>query len=692
MSPGPARLLATLLGALAAALAAPAAGPVEFQFVAPVSDLNPYSRELWAKVTPPSGRVLTLPAFYADMGLFGVRARPDEMGAYRFGPVSETSLGERRTDLVVSLVSPAQVVVSSRTRLPSVQRNPAQPRMFLRSDGRPYLPAGCNLAWAPDGSPDTVTYYESAFPAFAHANLNWMRIWMASWDGLNLDWLPAGMGKSPRPGSLSEDVALRWDRIIGLAGDNGVYVQMVLQHHGQYNTHNDSNWAGNPWNAANPGGFLKSPVDFFTDRNARLITLLKYRYIVARWGWSPAVLAWELFNEVHWTDAMREGREADVARWHSEMADYIRSVDAYGHLITTSTENLGSPVYAKMDYYQPHLHAANMIAGARTFSPGYRALGKPAFYGEEGGEHQGLPPGAAKMGLDLVPPVWASVMGQGDMAAQPWSGWDVLSEGRADEVGAVYRFLALSGAAAHRDLEPFSAVVECAQSVPLAIRAGEYWQRRAPLEAQWPLDGTEPVQAADVAATLVGSAAGVADGFPDRATYHVDLPGGTTMRVRVGSVGKPGGSLRVSVDGNEVASHRWEAAEGDPKPDSLEFPVAAGRHTVLLQGTGPEWVGITAIDTGLREPVLGLIGRRGARFIEAWVWNRENLYEPSPSPAVAGTAVIPDVPAGAWKVTWWDAPRGVPGEPAVVSHPGGALRLPTPPISRYAAVSLALKP
>ena len=78
------------------------------------------------------------------------------------------------------------------------------------------------------------------------------------------------------------------------------------------------------------------------------------------------MVAWELFNEVHWTDAFRKGREADVAHWHSEMAKYIRSIDVYGHLITTSTENLRSPIYEKMDFYQPHLYAANLIAGARS--------------------------------------------------------------------------------------------------------------------------------------------------------------------------------------------------------------------------------------------------------------------------------------------------------------------------------------
>lgn len=685
-------LLAPALLLAHCALAGPK--PVEFEFVAPVSNLdpNPYSREIWAKVTTPSGQTLTLPAYYADGGLYAVRARPEEIGTYRFGAVSETTRGVRATDLVVSLVTPAQVEITERTRLPSILRNPREPRMLMRSDGHPYLPVGANLAWAPDESPDTVAYYQRALPAFGRANLNWMRIWMTHWDGTNLDWLPASMGPSPKPGMFSEEVAERWDQILAAAEDSGVYVQMVLQHHGEYTTYNNSDWALNPWNSANPGGFLKSPGDFFTDANARVITALKYRYIVARFGWSPAVLSWELFNEVHWTNAMREGHEAEVARWHGAMADYIRSVDAYAHLITTSTENLRSPVYAKLDYYQPHLYASNMVAGPRAFSEDYSTLDKPVFYGEAGGEHEPLPPAALTAGLDLVPPVWASVMGQGDIACQPWDGWQLLAKDRLGEVGAVYRFLALSGVVAQRGLEAFSAVVDCPERVPLRIVAGEYWQRLAPLDAAYPLDGREPIEAARIPSTLVGSTASVADGFPDRVTYRLDLPHKTTMHIALDSLSKAGGGLRISIDGVLAASCVWPAGQSAPNPAAIEFRVGPGRHTLLVQNPGPDWVGVSEIDTGLQEPALALIGRRNARFIEAWVWNRPNLYALNPAAPVSGTAILENVPAGTWRVTWWDAVKGAPSSSTVLAHPGGTLRLPTPPISRYAAVALALVP
>jgi hypothetical protein len=688
----PPRLLA-LAGILLAHAAASGAKPIEFDFLAPDSRTieNPFARELWAEVVTPGGQKIELPAYYAD-GVFAVRARPDEIGSYRFGAVYETTLGVRKADLVVSLVTPAEVRNTVRTRLPSIVIDPKDPTRLARSDGLPYLPVGSNLAWSPDGVPDRVGYYMRAFPAFAKANLNWMRIWMAHWDALNLDWLPPDMGPSPTPGTINPDVAENWDKLLDAAEENGVYVQLVLQHHGQYSTSSDSDWAKNPWNAANPGGFLKAPEDFFTDPNARVMTLVKYRYIVARWGWSPAIVAWELFNEVHWTDAMRNGHEADVARWHSDIAGFIRLVDVYGHLITTSTENLRSPVYEKMDYYQPHLYPANMLAGARTFELPYSELRKPVFYGEEGDDHQPVTDEVKKSGLNIIPPVWASIMGEGLMASQPWNGWQILDQGRQDELGAVFRFQAINRVTTQGDLKPFSAAVECRERMPLRIFAGQFWHRRAAPDFTFPVDGTEPIEASDVPSVLVGSAASRADGYPGEETFHLNLPRQARMLAHIYSTAEAGGSLKVSVDGQVVASHAWAGGKVTPEPAQVAFAVPAGSHILRLENPGPDWIGISSIDLGMDTSAIGLIGRRNDHFIEAWLWNRPNLYLSPPYPGVKGVVELRDVPAGSWKVTWWDTQKGVAAPPTVVVHPGGSLRIETPPIERHAALVLTRSP
>jgi hypothetical protein len=53
------------------------------------------------------------------------------------------------------------------------------------------------------------------------------------------------------------------------------------------------------------------------------------RYAVARWGYSTSVAAWEYFNEID------PGKPTDL--FYAEVGDYLRQIDPYNHLRTTST-------------------------------------------------------------------------------------------------------------------------------------------------------------------------------------------------------------------------------------------------------------------------------------------------------------------------------------------------------------------
>jgi hypothetical protein len=98
---------------------------------------------------------------------------------------------------------------------------------------------------------------------------------------------------------------------------------------------------------------------------------------------------------------------------------------------------------------------------------------------------------------------------------------------------------------------------------------------------------------------------------------------------------------------------------------------------------------VSGIDLGLDTSALALVGRRNGRFISAWIWHRTHLYDLEAPTPVSGIIDLDDVPAGSWKVTWWDTARGEPSGSRMVEHPGGMMRIPTPPISRHAAVVLS---
>ncbi len=681
-----------LAGVVAALLSSAfAAAPVTFTFEVPKDGRDPWAREIWATVEAPAGRTVNLPAYFVGDGRFAVRARAEEAGDYRVESVYEMS-ASARISLAVRMVGPSVATADGYLRLLSVQRDPHSSTKLAYVTGEPYVPMGANLAWSQG---DPVPWYRDALKRFGAAGLNWTRIWMCHWGGLNLDWRIDG--HTTPIGEIDPEIAERWDQIVAAAEDDGVYFQLVLQHHGQWVSKGENtNWAGNPWNAANRGGFLKKASDFFTSPQAVELTRRKYRYIVARWGYSPAILAWELFNEVHWTDALAlDHNVAAVAKWHTDMATFIRSVDTYHHLVTTSTEDLDSPIYAAMDYYQPHLYATNMLAAARRFDRDPATLTKPVFYGEMGDDHMILTSEQADAVVELPPIAWASVMGEGRYPAQVWDGWRILTRNRVDELGALARFLKATRVVDQDGLQPFSAVVTGAPLVPFTIEPGETWKKRGAVELTVPMDGRQVPELALMPRIVVGSPRSMKEGFTGRVTLHVNYPRAGMARLRVGDGGAGSAAARVQVDGATVGQERWPAIRKGPtgsaaaRPKDIPFAVSAGSHVIIIDNPGGEdWIDLAGLDLGLETPALATEGRRGERFIDLWVWQRDGVYAMKTPPAISGTVVLDAVPAGSWQVTWWDTEKGTPGETRRVEHRGGTLELATPPIARHAAVVL----
>ena len=117
---------------------------------------------------------------------------------------------------------------------------------------------------------------------------------------------------------------------------------MAIDAHGSFIA--GSGWNSNPYNAIN-GGPCEKPGDFFTSPEAKARYKARLRYLVARWGYSRSVAFWEFWNEVD--NAQYQGTQVirptipsrDIADWHQEMATYLKSIDPYGHLVTTSVSH-----------------------------------------------------------------------------------------------------------------------------------------------------------------------------------------------------------------------------------------------------------------------------------------------------------------------------------------------------------------
>ena len=170
------------------------------------------------------------------------------------------------------------------------------------------------------------------------------------------------------------------DQLISLAAHDGIALQVTT------------------WNAdVLPWGDV-----YAKDKNQALVER-RLRYEVARWGYSPAVLSWELFNE----SGIQPAKDPF---WVNETS-WLRSIDVNTHIITNS--NTGIDTNEKHDYVGRtgnFTHLTTFPTGRKPHS--VSEYGPDAFYQ--------LPLGYDPQGLKAREGLWASLMGQ---RAAAWYWW-----------------------------------------------------------------------------------------------------------------------------------------------------------------------------------------------------------------------------------------------------------------------------
>jgi len=208
-----------------------------------------------------------------------------------------------------------------------VKRCADAPRWFELSEGDFFYPVGINLRAFPGrGTWDALPMVDS----LARAGGNWCRTWMCAW-WTALEWSHEYESHYHGLGKYSLQNAWKLDRFLEACERNDVYVQLVLNNHGQFSLHVDSEWKDNPYNSE-LGGPLETPEDYFIDERAKELFRNRLLYILSRYGAYSHIMAWELWNEV---DLTHQYQSDWSSIWHVEMARFLRTLDPYRHLITT---------------------------------------------------------------------------------------------------------------------------------------------------------------------------------------------------------------------------------------------------------------------------------------------------------------------------------------------------------------------
>ena len=291
-----------------------------------------------ALVTAPSGKLLTVPAFFFqnfERQVWGRAKRTTEEVMAEGGP------GEWRVRYMPSEAGKYSVRIRARDNSGATTSEAAaftaragagdgyirvstkDSHYFEFDDGKPFFANGLNIVEHP------LSEYYRYIPSLGKAGGNFSRLWIGfEYFGLELGPM----------GDYRLDNAWQLDQVMNLSEEYGVHQKICID------------WIRNitprglprrnfdredyAYSVSN-GGPAATTKDFYVLPESKRLFKNRLRYIVARWGYSTHVMAWELWNEIDLVD--QEVRDPKIiVPWTQEMCAYLKSIDPWQHLTTNS--------------------------------------------------------------------------------------------------------------------------------------------------------------------------------------------------------------------------------------------------------------------------------------------------------------------------------------------------------------------
>lgn len=568
-------------------------------------------------IDPNANTTVAFAFFYMDYDIIGgvytngrnpcwkVRFSPSQLGQYAVTQITiKDNNGTNVTNPQVSFNS----VQSPRKGI--VRVDDRDPYCLRHDDGSAYLPIGHAVAWEflhghydeILGGSRSISYWHQHLSAMSAAGENWTRIEMVYfYEGQLLEWISrGGHGYWEGVGRLSMQIGHKIDQMIELAEQNDIRIQLVFQNDPDFDKR-DLGWDLNPYNIANAisdGGFLENPEDFFTDAKAIRLTKYKYRYIIARWGYSDSILEWELFNEVRYT--------SDVLDWHEEMTNYVWSVDPFNHLITTSlseasgsttgteSDSEGIWTLTNIDVVQSHYYGLEKLVLFERINALLSRYEKPVMMGEfgVGGDLiEKLDRGIGDISefiLELHNGIWSAFHLK--FSAHSWW-WRIIHE------YDLYRELTpLSVYAEGEDLGGYNL-----SKAEIEVPEVSLYAVAIPGKNRWSSVSTQ------TSFTIQGN--GVVEGSENLSQwihpswnkdFHVDPTftigeNADTLRIHVGAVSESGQpSLRVLVNGQQIFAESYQPGSRNfvTEVPLLKSSGRRGSQVVKIENTGNVWLSI----------------------------------------------------------------------------------------------------
>lgn len=320
--------------------------------------------------------------------------------------------------------------------------------------------------------------YDDYLSAFEKGGVNWARVWMCSWWGA-LEWRRDWPGYQ---GLGRYNLLNAWciDYILAECEKRGIYINLALTNHGQFTLNIDTEWKNNPYNAR-LGGPINAPMEIFTRGEAKIAHENKLRYVAARYGHSPNVMAFSLFSELEFTEeydrslpytrGQRNGPDTPAVhmeQWHAEMASFLKSIDPNHHLVATHfshpTRGESTMLIPEIDIATSNAYSAFPEWGEGKMDAsialhdfwdgtddkqvrGFKHFNKPALVEEQGRHWMGMDGGGqehntkAQLDADLHAGLWGSMVTPLSGATGYWWWLHVHFDNRYGDYRALSKYM-----------------------------------------------------------------------------------------------------------------------------------------------------------------------------------------------------------------------------------------------------------
>ncbi|MGC8828207.1 MAG: DUF5060 domain-containing protein [Verrucomicrobiia bacterium] len=615
---------------------------------------NPFDSEdisLDANIILPDSQTITVPGFFKrnysrrlDQNNEALSPESEGEWCVRFAPFKTgthqiTIVAKDRTGLVKS--GPIRFVVAKSDERGFIRISKRDKRFFEYDNGESFYPIGANICWA--GGRGTFDY-DVWLKKFGENGCNFGRLWLAPhWTTFALD-RPGKYEEGRGIGMFDQANAQRIDYVLEQAQKNGINLKLCIESFNVLRRKSGyPEWERTPHNVAN-GGILKEPIEFWTNPEMERIFKNKLRYLVARYGAYANLMSWEFWNEV---DIISDYNVELVKNWHQKMATYLRSIDPYKHLITTSFANTrGEPMIdllPEIDYVQTHHYGSPDIV--LTINKTHKiksSYGKPHYVGEIGADAGGPRSREDRAGYQVHDPMWISLAIGCSGAAQCWW-WDNLIQ--PNDLYYLYKPFAsfikgIDFPAEH--FKPANAQVYW-KKPPLPPERYDLIIEGGPVswgETEFNKPKTVKIDRTGVKSGL--PVAGILHGTVNHPTKHnpitfeVSLPYETTFVVEIGGVSGYGGAgLEIILNGKKVLQKDFSDTDNSNETitkyaGEYQIKVPAGKNTIIVNNPGKDWVMASykfknAVEKN--RPPLFVWGLNGEKTSLIWIRNEFGSWE-----------------------------------------------------------------